>query len=89
MKTDLRQPIQNLRAALSGAHDNALGRSAPDELQTMLRLSVEKLDELLAASEPTTRSSVALSVHDTLAQAHSALWAWYKWLDEGALRPCA
>jgi hypothetical protein len=83
MKMDLRQPIQNLRAALSGAQENAQGRNAPDQLQTMLQLSVKKLDELLAASAP------ALSAHDTLAQAHSALWAWHTWLDQGALRACA
>jgi len=83
MKTDLRQPIQNLRAALWGAQENAQGRGAPDELQTMLQLSVEKLDELLAASGP------ALSAHDTLAQARSALMAWHTWLDEGSLRAYA
>jgi hypothetical protein len=82
---DLRQPILNLRAALSGAHENAYGRSAPDELQSLLRLSVEKLDELLGATEPTIRSRVALRAHDTLAQAHAALLAWQSWLDEGAL----
>jgi hypothetical protein len=85
MTESLKQPLANLRDALSAAERSAEAARAPSKLRALLARSVALLDGVLqtAALGPTAAFRLSGWLHTAVSEATEALLTWHAWVEAG------